>query len=89
MESRHPYAERHLAKAGVARCKGRGLPTLGEQAQPERKGRSEAEVCTLGTISEREREAAHTVQQVLVVDQMPITPEFSVHSVYKPFGEVE
>jgi antirestriction protein ArdC len=46
MESRHPYAERHLAKAGVARCKGRGLRTLGEEAKPERKGRSGAEVCT-------------------------------------------
>jgi hypothetical protein len=40
------HAERHLAKAGVASCRGRGLPTLGEEAKPERKGRSEAEVCT-------------------------------------------
>jgi hypothetical protein len=46
VESRHPYAERLLAKAGVASCKGRGVPTLGEQAKPERKGRSAAEVCT-------------------------------------------
>jgi transposase len=46
MESRHPYAERHLAKAGVARCKERGLPILEEEPQAERKGRSAAEVCT-------------------------------------------
>jgi hypothetical protein len=37
---------------------------------------------------QREREAARTVQQVLVVDKMPVTPGFSIHSVYKPFGEV-
>jgi Stage II sporulation protein E (SpoIIE)/7TM diverse intracellular signalling len=36
----------------------------------------------------REREAARTIQQVLVVDKMPVTPGFSIHSVYKPFGEV-
>lgn len=46
MRGMYLHAERHLAKAGVARCKGRGIPTLGEEAKPERKGRSEAEVCT-------------------------------------------
>jgi hypothetical protein len=40
------HAERLLAKAGVASCKGRGVPTLEEKAKPERKGRSAAEVCT-------------------------------------------
>jgi hypothetical protein len=40
------HAERLLAKAGVASCKGRGVPTLEEEAKPERKGRSAAEVCT-------------------------------------------
>jgi hypothetical protein len=40
------HAERLLAKAGVASRKGRGVPTLEEQAKPERKGRSAAEVCT-------------------------------------------
>src|SRR6202042_1760130 len=33
VETRHVHAERHLAKAGVARRKGRGLPTLGEGAE--------------------------------------------------------
>ena len=33
VETRHVHAERHLAKAGVARRKGRGLPTLGEEAE--------------------------------------------------------
>jgi hypothetical protein len=46
MRGMYLHAERLLAKAGVARCKGRGLPTLGEEAKPKRKGRSEAEVCT-------------------------------------------
>ena len=44
--TRHVHAERHLAKAGVARRKGRGLPILGAEAKLERKGRSAAEVCT-------------------------------------------
>ena len=33
VETRHVHAERHLAKAGVARRKGRGLPTLEEGAE--------------------------------------------------------
>ncbi len=33
VETRHVHAERHLAKAGVARRKGRGVPTLGEGAE--------------------------------------------------------
>jgi hypothetical protein len=33
VETRHVHAERHLAKAGVARRKGRGLPTLEEEAE--------------------------------------------------------
>ena len=33
VETRHVRAERHLAKAGVARRKGRGLPTLGERTE--------------------------------------------------------
>ncbi len=37
---------------------------------------------------EREREAARTVQQVLIPEQVPATPGFEIHSVYKPFGEV-
>jgi hypothetical protein len=32
-----------LAKAGVASCKGRGVPTLEEEAKPERKGRRSAQ----------------------------------------------
>jgi Helix-turn-helix domain len=41
------HAERLLAKAGVARRNGEGdLPPLEREPQAERKGRSEAEVCT-------------------------------------------
>ena len=46
MRGMYLHAERLLAKAGVARCKGRGLPTLGVEPKAERKGRSAAEVCT-------------------------------------------
>ncbi|WP_058189693.1 SpoIIE family protein phosphatase [Terracidiphilus gabretensis] len=37
---------------------------------------------------EREREAARSVQQVLVPDAIPVIPGFRIASVYKPFGEV-
>ena len=37
---------------------------------------------------EREREAARSVQQVLVPEAIPIVPGFQIASVYKPFGEV-
>jgi Stage II sporulation protein E (SpoIIE) len=37
---------------------------------------------------EREREAARTVQQVLIPEQIPCTPGFQIQSVYQPFGEV-
>ena len=46
MRGMYLHAERLLAKAGVASCKGRGIPTLEDEAKPERKGRSAAEVCT-------------------------------------------
>jgi hypothetical protein len=36
----------------------------------------------------REREAARTVQQVLVPEDIPTTPGFQIRSVYHPFGEV-
>jgi hypothetical protein len=42
----------------------------------------------LEDVHHREREAARAVQQVLVVDEMPDTPGFSIDSVYKPFSEV-
>lgn len=42
----------------------------------------------LEDIHQREREAARTVQQVLVADKMPVTPGFSIQAVYEPFGEV-
>ena len=37
---------------------------------------------------EREREAARSVQQVLVPEAFPVVPGFRIASVYKPFGEV-
>ena len=37
---------------------------------------------------EREREAARSVQQVLVLEAIPVIPGFRIASVYKPFGEV-
>ena len=36
----------------------------------------------------REREAAQIVQQVLIPEEIPAIPGFSIQSVYKPFGEV-
>ncbi len=35
VETRHVHAERHLAKAGVARRKGRGLPTGAKRRRPK------------------------------------------------------
>ena len=35
VETRHVHAERHLAKAGVARRKGRGLPTEAKRRRPK------------------------------------------------------
>src|SRR5271168_2395811 len=47
MRGMYLHAERLLAKAGVARRNGEGyLPPLEREPQAERKGRSEAEVCT-------------------------------------------
>jgi hypothetical protein len=37
---------------------------------------------------QHEREAARTVQQVLIPDELPVTPGFEIASVYRPFGEV-
>ena len=37
---------------------------------------------------ERKREAARTVQRVLVPEEAPATPGFVIHSVYKPYDEV-
>jgi hypothetical protein len=37
---------------------------------------------------QHEREAARTVQQVLIPDELPLTPGFKIASVYRPFGEV-
>jgi len=37
---------------------------------------------------EREREAARTVQQVLIPENVPAIAGFTIESVYKPFGEV-
>lgn len=37
---------------------------------------------------EREREAARTVQQVIIPDALPEIPGLSIASVYSPFGEV-
>jgi Stage II sporulation protein E (SpoIIE)/GAF domain len=37
---------------------------------------------------QHEREAARTVQQVLIPDKLPMTPGFEIASVYRPFGEV-
>src|SRR5271156_5252950 len=47
MRGMYLHAKRLLAKAGVARRNGEGdLPPLEREPQAERKGRSEAEVCT-------------------------------------------
>ena len=46
VETRHVHAERLLAKAGVARCKGGVSPPLERESKAERKGRSAAKVCT-------------------------------------------
>jgi serine phosphatase RsbU (regulator of sigma subunit) len=35
-----------------------------------------------------ELEAARAIQQVLIPEEIPITPGFSIHAVYKPFSEV-
>jgi heme/copper-type cytochrome/quinol oxidase subunit 4 len=48
---------------------------------------------TIGIARERaqaaaELEAARTVQQVLVPEEIPSTPGFTIHSVYKPAGQV-
>ena len=42
----------------------------------------------LEDVHKREREAARTVQQVLIVEKMPVTPGFFIDFVYEPFGEV-
>jgi len=40
------------------------------------------------TLAAAELEAARTVQQVLIPEQIPIIPGFVLHSVYKPAGQV-
>ena len=62
VETRHVHAERHLAKAGVARRKGRGIshPWSGGGTL-EWKGRSEAEVCT----SEARKTAGNPLRRVI------------------------
>ena len=37
---------------------------------------------------QRERDAAHIVQQVLIPEEVPMVPGFEVQSVYLPYGEV-
>ena len=37
---------------------------------------------------ERERDAARTVQQVLVPEEIPLVPGFEIANAYRPFGEV-
>jgi hypothetical protein len=37
---------------------------------------------------QHEREAARSVQQVLIPDELPQTPGYEIASVYRPFGEV-
>jgi serine phosphatase RsbU (regulator of sigma subunit) len=48
---------------------------------------------TIGIARERaqaaaELEAARTVQQVLIPEETPSVPGFTIHSVYKPAGQV-
>jgi hypothetical protein len=39
-------------------------------------------------IYQRERDAARSVQQILIPEEIPSVPGFIVHSVYQPYGEV-
>jgi serine phosphatase RsbU (regulator of sigma subunit) len=43
---------------------------------------------TMGERLEAEMEAARTVQQILVPEETPSIPGFSLHSVYKPASQV-